>query len=238
MRGFLFYTPRIRILNFRGFIMDDQSFDQKTASDWIKTIESEGAKVRETDIYPKLKSWINEISPEKVLDLGCGQGICCEKVGTDSMRYYGIDPSPFLIERAMEVYSSPNKSFLVGNAYEIPLSNSSIDAVFSIAVWHLLRDQQTASRELSRVLKQGGHFLIITAHPDYYADWTSSYTESSLNGSRFEGKNKLADGSESIDVLYLHNMKELRDSLEVAGLAIQKTESFRKFLLIKGKKVR
>lgn len=217
--------------------MDDQLFDQKTALDWIKTIEGEGAKVRGSDIYPKLQSWMNDVSPAEVLDIGCGQGVCCEKLGADSFKYIGIDPSPFLIQRAVQLYSSPNRSFLIGNAYEIPLEDLSVDAVFSNAVWHLLKDLEIAGKEMSRVLKEDGHFFIITAHPDYYGDWTSSYTESALSGARFEGKMKLPDGSESVDILYLHTLKELEHSLNARGLKVETTESFRKFLLIKGKKL-
>jgi 2-polyprenyl-3-methyl-5-hydroxy-6-metoxy-1,4-benzoquinol methylase len=92
--------------------MDDQIFDKKSALDWIRTIESDAARVRESDIYPKIKNWIKEFSLTEILDIGCGQGVCSEKLSLSSCKYIGIDPSPFLIERAINLYSASERTFL------------------------------------------------------------------------------------------------------------------------------
>jgi SAM-dependent methyltransferase len=149
--------------------MDDKVFDHKSALSWIDMIESDIAKVREQDIYPKLNAWISQASASNILEIGCGQGACSNRIdGT----YTGIEPSQYLIDRAILLYSGPNRKFLLGNAYDLPVSNSSFDAVFSISVWHLLSDLLLAAKELSRVLKNEGHFLIITANPDAHSVWT------------------------------------------------------------------
>lgn len=195
--------------------MDDRSFDQKTAQEWINIIEDETANVREKDIYPQLNSWIDQIKQiyPAILDLGCGQGICSEKITRQPCQYVGIDPSPFLIERAKEKYLKLGRTFQVGNAYALPFLDQAFDAVFSIAVWHLLSDINQASRELSRVLKTQGHFLIITANSEFVSDWISPN-----------------------DVLYLHNRDTILDSLRSVNFQVHHTETFRKFLLIKGQK--
>lgn len=142
--------------------MDDKHFDKKSADEWIATIESEDAKIREQDIYPHLKKWIWDNDITNVVDLGSGQGICSQKIPEDT-KYTGIEPSPFLLKRARKLY--PDSDFIEGSAYQMPFEDASVDAVFSIAVWHLLSDSESAAHELSRVLKPGGHFFIVTADP-------------------------------------------------------------------------
>lgn len=146
--------------------MDDHNFDQQTAQDWINAIEKPGKSWRDDHVYSKLNSLIHDTLPETILDIGCGQGICCEKIELSQGRYTGIEPSPYLLDRAKQLYSSRDKTFLRGNAYDLPVPNRSFDAAFSILVWHLLMDLEKASSELSRVLAENGQFLIVTANPD------------------------------------------------------------------------
>ena len=111
-----------------------------------------------------------------------------------------------------------------------------MNGIFALAVWHLLSDLNTASCEISRVLKNDGHFLIITAHPEQYDAWVLNYVNSSLSGKRFEGKQISDDGQETSDVLFLNRLDEIQIALQKANLEILEMESFRKFLMIKGRK--
>jgi hypothetical protein len=63
----------------------------------------------------------------------------------DRRKYTGIDLSPILIDRAEQLYSFENRSFLVGSIYDLPFSNGSFDAAFSVNLWHLLADLDMAS---------------------------------------------------------------------------------------------
>lgn len=146
--------------------MDDKNFDRKSALEWIATIESEGASIRDSDIYPELNKWIWENDITDVVDIGCGQGACSAKIPEDTI-YTGIEPSEFLLKRAQALY--PDKTFLSGSAYDLPLPSESVTGAFSIAVWHLLSDSERAAHELSRILRPGGHYFIITADPHHPA---------------------------------------------------------------------
>ena len=103
---------------------------EKIARDWIDTVESN--RVREADIYSQLKAWIHQISATDILDVGCGQGICSDKIDLGLRNYTGIDVSPILIERAKQLYNFENRNFLTGNIYDLPFSDNSFDAVFSV----------------------------------------------------------------------------------------------------------
>jgi ubiquinone/menaquinone biosynthesis C-methylase UbiE len=190
--------------------MDDRHFDRKSAEEWINTIESEGGKIREQDIYPLLQKWIWDNDLTNVLDLGCGQGVCSSKM-PDHTLYTGVDPSPILLERAKSLY--PDRKFIGGSAYKMPVPDQSIDGVFSIALWHLLSDLEKAARELARILRDGGHFLIITAEPNSDV-WKKSN-----------------------DRLFLHTENELCDSWLKYNLKPTSMGAFRSFWYFEGRKI-
>lgn len=222
--------------------MDDRKFDNPSeAKDWIQMIESDKAKSRETDLYPKLNDWIKRASPKEILEIGAGQGICSAHIDLTGRKYTGLEPSPLLLERAKELYPQTAKSFVLGNIYQMPFSEGSFDAAFSVSVWHLLHDLHRASAELSRVLKKGGAFLIVSANPDAYPLWTASYTETHRDGHRLEGKTIRPDGTVLSDTLYLHSMDEILSALGSADLVESRIETFRprpgapdQYLLIEG----
>lgn len=184
--------------------MDDKNFNQEAAEDWIKMIEHPHAQIREQDIYPLLRTWITQTNPHKILEIGCGQGVCSSALDLTNRHYLGIDPSTHLLERAKKLYSTENKKFVVGNAYSLPLQDASMDSAFSVSVWHLLSDIKTACVEMARILRSGGHFLIITANSAASVAWTSPK-----------------------DTLYLRSQEEIKSVLELAGLRVLKIDTFR-----------
>lgn len=214
--------------------MDDKHFDEKIALEWINIIENPNASVREIDIYPLLESWLSQSLVNKVLDIGCGQGACSIHLGKNQFEYVGIDPSPQLIQRAIELYKNTTRTFMAGNAYDLPFFNKHFDAVFSIAVWHLLSDISRAANELSRVLKDNGRILIITADPAQYNTWLENYENMTHNGYKFIGSNRNADGSITSDTLYLHPLDEIIESFEKQNIKILKTHKLRSFIAISG----
>ncbi len=215
--------------------MDDRNFGTEAAEVWIQTIESPAASLRDKDIYPLLKEWLAETSGGTVLDIGCGQGVCCLQVPSD-VSYVGIDPSPALIQRAFALYQHPQRRFLLGNVYDVPINEESVQRAFSIAVWHLLGDIERASKELGRVLVRGGQFLIISADPGSYAAWTRPYKEFSIDGKRFEGKTENSSGAPTTDVLYLHPYEDILDALSKSDLVVLETRNFRNMVAIMGKR--
>jgi ubiquinone/menaquinone biosynthesis C-methylase UbiE len=207
--------------------MNDNNFDDpEIANHWIKSIESVGARIRETDIYPLIREWLNVHKSYEILEIGCGQGAASVTI-PDHSNYIGIDPSPLLLARANELYNKPNNKFNMGNAYSLPFQDQQFDAIFSVTVWHLLKNINLAASELTRTLKSNGHFLIITANPDAYTLWEKIFTEHKRFGNRLEGAMIENGKVVAKDVLYLHTMDELIKSLESMGLMVSKIISFR-----------
>lgn len=208
--------------------------DPQGAREWIVTVENERNGVRDKEIYPQLAAWIQSVRPNSVADIGAGQGIASSKLGSDVVRYIGIDPSETLIERAKEIYSAPNRIFVAGNAYALPLKDGEVDAAFSITTWFHLADLDTGSRELARILKPGGHFMIITPNPNAYALWESLYINPHRDGKLLTGAvdillEKTDTGEEkysrlSKNTFYFHTRDELLEPLAAHGLVVDKLE--------------
>ena len=194
--------------------MNDRDFDNiRDAQNWIDLVEN--SHTRDADIYPFIAQWMDRHDLRRILDLGCGQGICSSKLPLLNRDYFGVDPSRHLLVRARTRYASPGRTFTQGSAYDIPFPSSSFDSVFSLVLWHLLEDIDKASKEVARVLNPGGKFLLITANPENYNAWTSGYSSSSQNGIQFKGTT-----ADTTDTLYLHSLDSISASLRQAKFKI------------------
>lgn len=204
--------------------------------DWIDMIEGERGKIRELDLYPKLNRWATSRTFESILDVGCGQGICSQKLDLGTNQYTGIDSSEDLTNRATELYGSANINFIAGDALDLPFEDESFDSLFSISLIHLVEDIDEVISEMSRVLKPKGRFFIVTAAPSFYEAWEESYGIKVIEGKRLIGKRLASDGSEVEDTLFLHEGEEIHAAIEDSGLEIEDIEPFRNFIAIRGRK--
>jgi SAM-dependent methyltransferase len=208
--------------------MDDQNFeDPLVAEDWISSVESQGARVRERDIYPKLRAWAEESGLQRILEIGSGQGACSQCFDLKGKRYVGVEPSRLLNTRAMRLFQGLEREFVQGNAYELPFDDESFDGAFSVSVWHLLSNIEKASQQMKRVLKPGGSFLIITANPASYDIWRGQYAESEISGKKLSGVVRFADKPDLKDTLYLHTLEDIQTALASAGLKVEGISTFR-----------
>lgn len=186
--------------------------------DWVEMPDLQGARKKE--IIPFIKKWLEEVKPKVLCDIGCGQGSCSDLID-EKTKYIGIDPSRTLLTRAKNIYFSPSRQFNEGNAYNIPLDNEIIDAVISIWVWSYLEDLNLAAKEMFRILKSEGRFLIITANPETYEERKTFYKNYTIKGNLLKGTFDLGGGKVlSNTTLYLHSKDDIEKAIKQAGLKI------------------
>ncbi|MGZ3617262.1 MAG: class I SAM-dependent methyltransferase [Ktedonobacteraceae bacterium] len=99
--------------------------------------------------------------PECVLDVGCGTGRLLRR----AYRYWpeaqliGVDPADGMIERAKLL--TPNATFYTSMAESLPLQDNSVDLALSTTSFHHWQDQAAGIREIARVLRPGGIFMLV-----------------------------------------------------------------------------
>lgn len=100
------------------------------------------------------------------LDLGCGLGLQTAALRSRGFEVIGLDPSVGLL--AVGQSRGGPSPVLAGSALELPFRNASLDFVYTIGVLHHLPGraaQAQAIREIARVLKPGGTFLVHESNP-------------------------------------------------------------------------
>lgn len=197
--------------------------DPEVAKLWITSVEGEAGGAREQYIYPLLRDWLQDPSIQSVLDIGAGQGIASPfAVGK---KYVGVEPSKVLVERAKEKYPDTGE-FILGDAYHLPFPADSFDAAFSINVWFHLEKLEAAAKEMVRILRSEGKFLIINPNPNAYATWESFYEDVEKEGKKFSGKARIPLVTLPKNTFYMHSDAEIVSSLERVGCHISESADF------------
>jgi trans-aconitate methyltransferase len=93
-------------------------------------------------------------SAERVLDLGCGDGVLTEQLAARHARVVGVDTSTALVERAKQ--RGLDARLMAGEELRF---EDEFDAVFSNAALHWMKDADAALAGVARALKKGGSFV-------------------------------------------------------------------------------
>jgi len=150
-----------------------------------------------------------------MLDVGAGAGIVAQmNFRGEVAKVCGIDPDPRVVENP---YLDEGK---VGYAEDIPFPDSTFDVVISDNVLEHLERPLEVFREVTRVLKPGGVFLVKTPNKKHYVPLIARLTPH-----RFHQYFNRMRGREQVDTFptrYLANsISDVRRIAESANLAIE-----------------
>lgn len=99
---------------------------------------------------------VNRLSPGRFLEIGCGEGFLLAAVS--SPEKYAIDLSVKALSAAR---ARAQASFGLALAESLPFPSSHFDVVASVGVMEHFLDDRAVAREVSRVLKPGGHYIAL-----------------------------------------------------------------------------
>ena len=119
---------------------------------------------RYDNVISLLKEHLGNISGRYILDAGCGDGVLSFLLAKEGAKVIGVDYSKDAIQFAKERTKSFNLhvDFKFGSVYELPLEDSSIDAIVSSDVIEHLEDVPQFLCELKRVAKNKSIIVIST----------------------------------------------------------------------------
>ncbi len=130
---------------------------------------------------------------ETVLDLGCGTGTLLRALTArqPDARYTGLDPDlRALATASRRLRAEAGRVTLIqGYAQHLPMADHSFDVVLSTLIFHHLADgvKRQAIREVHRVLRPGGRFLLV----DFGKPQTAAARALLWLGSVFDGRDNM-----------------------------------------------
>jgi trans-aconitate methyltransferase len=107
-----------------------------------------------SDLAGELVAWLDPKPGESILDLGCGDGALTERLAAQGVEIEGIDVSEDMLRAAR----ARGLNVRLGDATTCTVTRP-VDAVFSNAVLHWVRDPRAAVRRIKAALKPGGRFV-------------------------------------------------------------------------------
>ena len=127
------------------------------------------------DYYPYLLKHvpIDLMKGKKVLEVGLGFGTLGGKIAQNGADYTGLDiamgPVKMMNHR-LQLLGLPGKA-VQGSILASPFADASMDFVVSIGCYHHTGDLQRAIDETYRILKPGGHAMLMVYNQRSYRQW-------------------------------------------------------------------
>lgn len=97
---------------------------------------------------------------EKIIDIGGGYG----RLASTYINYFKycliVDPSINLVKKGKQLYKGENIKFLIGSLPNLPVKDNSYDCAIMVRVLHHIKDPLPAFKEVNRILKGEGYFIL------------------------------------------------------------------------------
>ena len=104
-------------------------------------------------------------SGELILDVGAGKGRVADQVmkASGGAEVYAVEPNAKRVDSMKREFPAVKSS--LGSAESLPFADSYFDKVYATMALHHFSDLDKALREVARVLKPGGSFVVLEVEP-------------------------------------------------------------------------
>jgi ubiquinone/menaquinone biosynthesis C-methylase UbiE len=148
-----------------GFVLEKLDYDERR-----QAVYALGRAVRPERIAVWMQAFARYLADDRpltIVDLGSGTGRFTPSLASEfGGPVYGVEPSRRMREVAVKSSHHPAVTYLAGSAENIPLPDSSCDAVLIFLSFHHVQDGDAAASEIARVLRPEGRILIRSAFSD------------------------------------------------------------------------
>lgn len=182
------FNQRVSLINSQGFIFKPRmtfGHSKKEKSMEKKKIESKNQfnkQAKDYDyaqyghharkIYPYILSEIMVSSASTILDLGCGTGELLKLISeqNEDSQLFGVDISKRMLEIAHQKLK--DKAYLLyGDAEYLLFEKEKFDLVYCNDSFHHYPNPQKVLKEVARVLKKGGIFVLGDCYQPLISRW-------------------------------------------------------------------
>ncbi len=120
----------------------------------------------------------------QVLEVGSGRGGGAKHIASffKPAYYTAMDLAQSAVDLASRIHILPNLKFIQGNAEEIPIPSNTMDVVVNVESCHAYGSVEKFLNQVKRVLKPGGHLLLV----DFRSDNTIDKFKEQLRNSGLE----------------------------------------------------
>lgn len=118
------------------------------------------------DTLSILREPLNPIEGKRILDIGCGSGALAATLSAEGAKVVGLDIQEATIELAR--HNAPRAEFRTGSASQLPFPDQVFDAAIFVNSLHHIdpSSMEQALSEAGRVLRPGGHLIVIEPLPE------------------------------------------------------------------------
>lgn len=213
--------------------MLNESEKEKLYNDWHKSLG-----VSESDFETLQQPWyqtvmklLPDLTSKKVLEIGAGRGdfsiwmakkyVQSTIVGTD------FSPAAIGIARTKTGGALPNLTFQVENAEELSFEDETFDIIISCETMEHVLHPAVMAKEMNRVLKKGGIFILTTEN--YFNGMILMWLKTWITGKPFDSGSGLQPQENFFTFFHI------RSYFRKAGMDLTHTESNHfQFLLFPG----
>lgn len=142
-------------------------------------IENRVSDHHERVILPGVQRLLGEVVEPGglVLDVACGQGVLCRRLGATGYRTIGVDASPRLIARAKEL--DPRGEYRVGDARNLGgmglAGTAAVDAATCVMAIMNIEPMGPVFAGMREVVRAGGSVVLVLLHPAFRSPGQTSW---------------------------------------------------------------
>lgn len=141
---------------------------QKVAGWYNRSMGSRGSYFHSQVIMPSSIRLLALKADDKLLDLGCGQGVLTRYLH-EGIKYTGVDLSPRLISEGKRMTPKKiNAEYYVADiSGKLELGHDNFDAAAVILALQNIKDPEKVIANANRYLAKGGKLLLVLNHPAF-----------------------------------------------------------------------
>lgn len=213
-------------------------YEQSFGADYLIVYRHRDMEVASREVR-KMIRWLGLPPGSEVLDLCCGMGRHSLALAEAGFRVTGLDLSEALLEEAKKADHGRRVTWVRGDMRKLPFDNHRFEAVVNLftSFGYFAEDGENGQvlREIRRVLKDGGPFLIDYLNPEHVVRNLVPFSERTVSGVKIreyrsvedgfvKKKITLDDGQKGIreywERVRLYSRKQMEQMLADAGLAV------------------